>query len=96
MSDTTARAWPGANTPVANRDIRRVVAADAPDRHVARLSTMGQLYLRHDPTHELPFIVETESGYVVARFARDGDLAGFIGKDGTLPADFARQIKDAP
>lgn len=94
MSAAT-QAWPGANTPVANKEIRRVVAADAPDRRIGMLSTMGQQFLRFDPTHELPLIVETEEGRIIARFARDGDLAGFISKDGTLPAEFALQIKDA-
>ncbi len=93
---TAAQAWPGANTPVANKVIYHPhVAADAADRRIAALSTMEKLFVRLDVTHELPFVVETESGRIVARFARDGDLAGFISKDGTIPTTLALQIKEA-
>lgn len=92
----SGRGWLGANTPVSNRVVYHPhVAADAADRRIATLSTMEQLFVRFDQTHELPFIVETESGRIVARFARDGDLAGFISKDGTIPTTLALQVKEA-
>jgi hypothetical protein len=57
---------------------------------------MAQLFLRFDRTHELPHIVETAKGHVVARFEKDADLAWFIGRGKderpTLPAEYVMQL----
>lgn len=76
-------------SPEAPRNLRRVVAADHPDRRLAQPATMTQMFLRFDQTHELPLLVETEDGKPIARFALAGDLAIFVSKDRqTLPAPF--------
>jgi hypothetical protein len=65
----------------------RLVAADHPDRRLAAPATMAALMLRVDPTHELPIVVETEHGLLVARFRLAGDAAIFASVDRkTLPA----------
>ena len=75
------------------RELRRVVAADAQPRRLGAPATMGQLFLRFDATHELPHVVETEAGRIVARFEKAGDLAIFVSADHqTLPADYAMQL----
>lgn len=91
---TATHAWPGANTPVANKAAGRI-AADEPDQRIAEHSTLERCFLRLDRTHELPLVVETESGRTIARFARNGDLARFLNKNGTIPASLALQIKEA-
>ena len=75
---------------------RFTVAADFLDRRLAKLTTMEALFLRVDSTHELPIVVETESGRVIARFARDGDCASFVSRDrNTLPAPIIAEIERA-
>ncbi len=77
----------------AERTLRRVVAGDAEPRRLAQPVTMAQLFLRFDRTHELPIVIETENGTVVARFALPGDAAIFVSRDRqTLPADFVLAI----
>lgn len=72
-------------------EIRRVIAADAEPRSRARVYTKAQRFLRFDPTHELPIVIETEAGRIIARFACDGDAALFVAEDRhTLPTDFVR------
>ena len=96
MTDTRAPATPSiapppGPAPASARELRRVVAADAGPRRLAMPTTMAQLFLRFDATHELPHIVETERGVEIARFRLAGDLALFIGPTGdrqTLPADY--------
>lgn len=88
MTDTATVAAPRP------RELRRVVAADALPRRLALPATMAQLFLRHDATHELPHVVETETGQVVARFALAGDVAIFVNpgdRRDTLPTDYVRQ-----
>ena len=54
---------------------------------------MAQLFLRFDGTHELPLIVETEKGAVIARFLRAGDLSIFVSADRrSLPKAFLLQL----
>lgn len=78
------------------RELRRVVAADDSPRRLALHATMTQLFLRFDPTHELPHIVETAKGHVVARFEKDADLAWFISRGKTerptLPEAYVFQL----
>ncbi len=77
------------------RELRRVVAADAQPRRLAAPVTMAQLFLRLDATHELPHVVETETGRIVARFEKAGDVALFIGGEAdrkTLPAEYVMQL----
>ena len=88
-----ARETAAATTPA--RELRRVVAADAQPRRLAAPVTMAQMFLRFDATHELPHVVETETGHIVARFEKAGDVALFIGGEAdrkTLPADYVRQL----
>jgi hypothetical protein len=74
--------------------IRRVVAADDPDRRLAQPATLAQPFLRFDPTHELPHVVETASGETIARFRLPGDVALFIGAADrqTLPKSYLEQV----
>ena len=44
---------------------------------------MGQMFLRFDPTHELPHVVELADGHTIARFEKDADLAWFISRGKT-------------
>ena len=75
------------------RELRHVVAADAQPRRLGAPATMGQTFLRFDPTHELPHVVETEAGRIVARFEKAGDLAIFVSADHqTLPAAYVLQL----
>ena len=51
--------------------------------------TMVPLFLRFDPTHELPHVVETDRGKIKARFECLGDLAIFTSPDRqTLPVRY--------
>lgn len=80
----------------APRDLIRTFDVEHPDRHIAAPATMAKLVLRHDPTHELPIVVETERGNVVARFALPGDAAIFCAKDRkTLPEPFMRRLLES-
>lgn len=78
------------------RELRRVVAADATPRRLPLHATMAQTFLRFDPTHELPHIVETANGHIVARFEKDADLAWFISRGKTdrptLPQDYVLHL----
>lgn len=81
--------------PAPARELRRIVAAVAQPRRLAAPATMGQLFLCFDATHELPHIVETGTGRIVARFEKAGDVALFIGTDQdrkTLPAEYVMQL----
>lgn len=62
---------------------RPSVAAEATPRRLPLHATMAQTFLRFDPTHELPHIVETANGHIVARFEKDADLAWFISRGKT-------------
>ena len=67
------------------------VPADAEPRRLGAPATMSPLFLRFDPTSELPHIVETEDGKPKARFACAGDLAIFASRDHkTLPVEYVR------
>lgn len=84
-SPTTAVGWPGATAAIRAPQAR--VPAEHPDRRIAELCTPHQMFLRIDPTHELPLVVETEHG-IVARFACEGDAAIFVSRDHkTLPGE---------
>ncbi|WP_425065585.1 hypothetical protein [Reyranella sp.] len=78
------------------RELRRVVAADAPERRLPLHATMVPVFLRFDPTHDLPHIVETEKGHIIARFEKDADLAWFIRRKNddrtTLPEAYVFQL----
>ena len=88
LPDLSAKG-PDARPATTHREVRRVVAADHPDRRLAQPATMVQMFLRFDPTHELPLLVESAEGKPIARFALAGDLAIFVSADRkTLPADF--------
>lgn len=79
--------------PAFPHDLDRVIAADAPDRRLGQPASLVEFYLRFDRTHELPHIVESLDGRIVARFALPGDLAIFVSKDRqTLPAAYVRQF----
>jgi hypothetical protein len=78
------------------RELRRVIAADAEPRARSLHYTKGQRFLRYDATHELPIVVETEAGKIIARFACEGDCALFVSADRyTLPADFIHHVTRA-
>lgn len=72
------------------------VAADATPRRPAEPATMVPLFLRLDPTHELPIVVEDASGRPRARFAVAGDAAIFVSPDRqSLPVAFLIRLLDA-
>lgn len=75
---------------------RPSIEADAEPRRLALHATMTQLFLRFDPTHDLPHVLETVTGKIVARFEKDADLAWFIcrGKTErpTLPEAYVFQL----
>ena len=83
-----------ANT-LSARELRRVVAADDPDRRLAQPATLAQPFLRFDPTHELPHVVETATGETIARFRLPGDVALYLGREKDdrrfLPAAYVLQ-----
>lgn len=89
---------PHSHAPLAARPFpkREPVAADAEPRRLALHATMGQLFLRFDPTHELPHVVELTDGRIVARFEKDADLAWFISRGKTerptLPEAYVFQL----
>lgn len=81
-------------------ELERTIAADLDRDDVTRRSsgwpiTATQLMLRYDPTHELPHVVETPQGKVIARFELLGDLAYFVcpvqGRH-TLPARYVERV----
>ena len=76
---------PHPHAPLTARPLARrpSIEADAEPRRLALHATMGQLFLRFDPTHELPHVVELTDGRIVARFEKDADLAWFISRDKT-------------
>lgn len=80
------------------RCLKRTIAADLDEdqphlRRPAEPTTMVQFMLRINDTHELPLVVETPKGRIIARFARAGDLAIFVSKDRkTLPARFVELL----
>lgn len=74
----------------------RLVAADHPDRRLAAPATMAPLMLRLDPAHELPIVVETDRGFLVARFRLPGDAAIFASVDRkTLPIEIIKALEAA-
>lgn len=73
----------------------RVALSPAVPRRLAQPATLARLFLRFDRTHELPHIVETEAGRIIARFEKAGDVASFVGADGDrsmLPAEYVMQL----
>lgn len=81
------------------REHTRTIAADAGigelnERVVAAPVTMAPMFLRYDPTHELPHVVEDERGRTLARFKHPGDLAIFVSRDHqTLPRRYVALIE---
>jgi hypothetical protein len=83
--------WPGRNTHLAAQDAPALVATDDPRRSPPFVSRWLQpLFLRRDSSHELPIIVQTADGEIVARFGRLGDAAKFLSPETgpTLPQAF--------
>jgi hypothetical protein len=75
---------------------RPSIEADAEPRRLPLHATMVPVFLRFDPTHDLPHIVETEKGHIIARFEKDADLAWFIRRKNddrtTLPEAYVFQL----
>lgn len=72
------------------------IAIDHPDRLIAQPATMGSVFVRIDPSHELPIVVAVQVGQqlqVRARFALPGDCSMTFSRDPkTLPEAIMRQL----
>lgn len=77
----------------------RLIAADMDEdqprlRRRAEPASLVQFMLRYDPTHELPHVVESPHGLIIARFRQLGDLSVLVSKDKrTLPASYIALVE---
>lgn len=94
--NTAATRMPADRPPAMVDRTENWIAIDHPDQLLAQPATMGQVFVRVDPSHELPIVVAVQVGQqlqVRARFALPGDCSMTFSRDPkTLPAAIVRQL----